>query len=394
MALPALAPSEGSTAIIAARDPDPYLRGVNIGGWLVLEKWMTPEIFSGTDAADQFTFDATPGAEQKLQTHWNTFFTEADVQKIKATGINALRIPIGFWAYDNAGTPYLKGADAYLEKAIVWARNAGLRVWIDCHGSPGSQNGFDNSGHAGAVQWQQGDNIIRSISVLMTMARKYGTAEYADTVVGLELVNEPISWGANNLKVTRSFAAEAYSNVMSVVTNKNLVVVMHDAFQGAGAWTDLPATAHSSGNLGVDSHLYQCFVDDDSKLTQQQHIKKACGWGSDLSKAKAALPTFVGEWSPVTNICVNPDSSTLGGSVCTISGCQCSSDKFETWKDPLVQQVRRYVEAQLDTFEGGANGYFMWSYKAPGAWGFMNGIEKGIIPNPVTSRKYPGQCSA
>ena len=50
-------------------------------------------------------------------------------------------------AYDNTGTQYIsygigEGADLYLEKAISWAQTAGMRVWIDCHGSPGSQNGW------------------------------------------------------------------------------------------------------------------------------------------------------------------------------------------------------------------------------------------------------------
>ena len=106
---------------------------------------MDYDVFDGTDAVDQWTFDSTDGAESKLQQHWSTYFTEADVKKIASYGINVLRIPIGYWSYDNAGTPYVKGADAYLEKAIGWARNAGLKVLVDCHGSPGSQNGFDNS---------------------------------------------------------------------------------------------------------------------------------------------------------------------------------------------------------------------------------------------------------
>ncbi|MDY5113881.1 MAG: hypothetical protein SPE66_09255 [Bilifractor sp.] len=27
--------------------------GVNLGNWLVLEKWMSPEMFDGTDAEDE-----------------------------------------------------------------------------------------------------------------------------------------------------------------------------------------------------------------------------------------------------------------------------------------------------------------------------------------------------
>jgi glucan 1,3-beta-glucosidase len=157
-----------------ANTKTPFLRGVNLGGWLVLEKWMNGELFSGSFSAanDQYNFDAMPGASDALKKHWDTFFTESDIQAIGATGINALRIPIGYWAYNNTGTPYLKGADVYMDKAIGWARKAGMKVWVDCHGSPGSQNGFDNSGHAGEVNWQKGNNMAHSIEVLKIMATK------------------------------------------------------------------------------------------------------------------------------------------------------------------------------------------------------------------------------
>lgn len=66
-----------------------FLRGVNIGAWLILEKWMTPELFDGTDAVDQYTFDQTEQAADKLHSHWASYFTEADVKKLKTYGVNA-----------------------------------------------------------------------------------------------------------------------------------------------------------------------------------------------------------------------------------------------------------------------------------------------------------------
>lgn len=70
-------------------DVVPFLRGVNTGGWLIVEKWMTPDIFSGTNATDQWTFDSTPDALSRLTTHWDTWFTQKDVQSLKDVGVNA-----------------------------------------------------------------------------------------------------------------------------------------------------------------------------------------------------------------------------------------------------------------------------------------------------------------
>ncbi|RDW89540.1 hypothetical protein BP6252_01572 [Coleophoma cylindrospora] len=376
----------------------PFLRGVNLGGWLILEKWLNSDMFQGNfaNAADQYTFDSISGAEAALTTHWETYLNETDVQAIAATGMNALRIPIGYWAYNNTNTPYIKGADAYLEKAIGWARNAGMKVWVDCHGSPGSQNGYDNSGHAPIVRWQQSDNLAQSISILKTMATKYGAAKYADVVVGLELVNEPISWGNNQFSTTKAWAKEAYSAVRSAAENKNMVIVMHDGFMGPLSWTST-AEALSNGRdktFGIDTHLYQLYTDADNALTQQGHIDEACGWGKNLSIANANMPTYVGEWSAATNICVNPDGSTTAGTTCSTYGCQCQSTSFDNWNDNMVAAVGKYVEAQLDTFEASTSGYFIWTAKGPGGWGFFNDIQKGVFPNPVTSRKHSPQCKS
>lgn len=404
-----------STGAIAPTPTDSgFLRGVNIGGWLVLEKWMTGDVFTGAgaDAADEFNFDSTYGAADALEKHWSTWFTEADVQTLKSYGLNAyvlicsrlpidgvlltvsrLRIPIGFWAYDNTGTPYLKGADAYLEKAIGWARAAGMKVWIDCHGQPGSQNGFDNSGHAGAILWQQGNNLEQSVSVLATMAQKYGSTQYADTVIGLELVNEPLSDNGNTFDTTVQFAKDAYKAVRDVATNPNLMIVMHDAFRGPNAWTDTAASLGPKGAFGIDTHIYQVFSDDDKKLDQASHISKACSKSSELSSSNAIAPTFVGEWSAATVICVYPDGTTTAGSECNVDGCQCQGDPIESWNEQMVEQTGKYVEAQLDTFEENSSGYFFWSWGGPGPWGFKSAVEKGVIPNPVTSRKYSKQCA-
>lgn len=84
--------------------------------------------------------------DEVLKPHWDSWVGLADFQKIKASGFNLVRIPVGHWAYDDLG-PYARGAAPYIDKAIGWARQTGLKVMIDLHGAPGSQNGFDNSGH-------------------------------------------------------------------------------------------------------------------------------------------------------------------------------------------------------------------------------------------------------
>jgi glucan 1,3-beta-glucosidase len=362
---------------------------------------MTPDLFDGTDATDQHTLDQTHGAKAKLEQHWDTYYTKQDFAAMKAWGLNAVRIPIGFWAYDNAKTPYLQGADAYLERMIQWCRELGLWVLVDCHGSPGSQNGFDNSGRAGDVNWQTQHNLDRSIAVLTTMAAKYGSLAYSDVVYGLQLVNEPVSWNQNKLKVTQEWATRAYQSVRAAAQNKDLTIVMHDGFMGPSQWVDVGNTikgnssSFTAGGFAVDTHLYQNQAEADKSLTQDEHIAKACAWTNTnlLPQNSRSLPVFVGEFSAATDICANPDGSTVAGTACWIDGCQCADNvDIQSWKQPLKDVTRKFFEAELEAFEKGAQGWFVWSWKGPGGWGMENLIREGVIGESVKDRKYSGQC--
>ena len=383
-----------------------FLRGINIGGWLLIEKALNGRLFQGAfaDAVDQWTFDSISGASTVLESHYASYFNETHISLLKSYGINALRIPIGYWAYSAADTPYYslgpgKGADAYLEKAISWAQAAGFKVWIDLHGHPGSQNGYDTSGHTGSSDWHTAANQAASLSILKTVAAKYGTAAYADTVIAIELVNEPLSTSPNSPTLVADFAKSAYSAVRDAAANKDLMIVMHDAFEGPAAWTTWANSEGSRGKAGIDTHMYQTLTSADNALTQAEHIAAACSRGIDLASVNEVAPFFVGEWSAATNVCFNSDGSSVAGTTCTTSGCACVSDPVDKWTDAVVTGVRKYVEAQLEVFEAYSSGYFLWAWTDPEGGsqgvGIVEGIAKGAIPSPIGdigARKYMGQC--
>ena len=68
------------------------IRGVNLGGWLVLEPWITPSIFDDTGNSaivDEWTFCAYQSrstAMNVLQNHWSTFYTKSDFAYIQQAG--------------------------------------------------------------------------------------------------------------------------------------------------------------------------------------------------------------------------------------------------------------------------------------------------------------------
>ena len=87
----------------------PKLRGVNIGGWLVLEPWVTPSLFYQFEgkppqqtAMDHYTFCSVLGpieGNRQLREHWRKWVTEGDLRALADQGINTLRIPVGDWMW-------------------------------------------------------------------------------------------------------------------------------------------------------------------------------------------------------------------------------------------------------------------------------------------------------
>lgn len=125
----------------------------------MLEPWITPTLFADTgddSVVDEYTYGAKYGpieAARLLTAHWDSWITEADFAAIASYGLNHVRIPIGYWALDTSrGEPYPQGQYPYLFKAVGWAKKHGLRVMIDIHGAPGSQNGFDKCVAVPSVQ--------------------------------------------------------------------------------------------------------------------------------------------------------------------------------------------------------------------------------------------------
>jgi aryl-phospho-beta-D-glucosidase BglC (GH1 family) len=93
-----------------------HYRGAALGGWLVLEPWITPSLFYqflgasqkwGDEAPDHVGLDSMSfcqalGPEEanlQLRRHWKTWVTEQEIADLRVLGADTLRLPVGDWMY-------------------------------------------------------------------------------------------------------------------------------------------------------------------------------------------------------------------------------------------------------------------------------------------------------
>jgi glucan 1,3-beta-glucosidase len=151
----------------------------------------------------------------------------------------------------------------------------GLKIVIDLHGLPGSQNGFDNSGQRiDRPTWQQGDTVQKTLQVLRTISQKYAKASYQDVIIGIELVNEPALYNGLNRDVLAQFYRDGYGQVRDV---SDTPVILSDGFTAPSSWNGFltPSDANAQ-NVAIDHHEYQVFDGNLLKMSPAGHAEYAC----------------------------------------------------------------------------------------------------------------------
>ncbi|KAI0833509.1 glycoside hydrolase family 5 protein [Trametes gibbosa] len=416
-----LQPSQSSSPTSASAAPSPsitpfnygedIIRGVNLGGWFVLEPWITPSIFedtNNTDIIDEYTFGQMLDQDYALdvlQNHWATWITEDDFVAIKAAGLNHVRMQVGYWSvpitaadtnYSTSVSPYVPGAWPYLLRALGWAKAHGIHVILDLHGAPGSQNGYDNSGRRGGANWAQGSNVNRTLDIIRFIAAQVG-----GMIDVLEVLNEPAGYQSDIGNVIAGYWQDAYDAVRDAA-GSSLKVMIGDAFLGVANWNGFLTGASAQGVL-MDYHEYQVFNYNQLGFSLDDHISSSCDVLSTLqSYASKNLFTVSGEWSNAITDCAKwlngrgvgarwdgtwqPGQQTFGS-------CDGYTGNSSAFSADYKAFLRKYWESQVAIGEA-VQGWIFWTWKAENAdeWSYQRGLEGGWIPQDPTDRMYPDIC--
>ncbi len=349
--------TEGGLALGEAQaKPTPAkIHGVNLGGWLVLEKWIKPTLFAGESAPDEYSLSQALGkakAAALLEKHRETWITADDFKWLAAHGINSVRLPVGYWvAEENA--PFISGL-ATMDFAFRAAKDNGLSVLLDLHGVPGSQNGWDHSGRQGEIAWPSGkENLAHTLRVIEDLAAR---CQGYDNLLGIELVNEPRD--TIPLEFLKSYYTEGYQRIRKHLRPERAAVVIHDSFRPA-EWDQFMSDADYQ-NVILDTHLYQCFSDEDRQRDIHSQIEVAVvERKQQLDKMRKHHACIVGEWS-------------LGLPPKSLEGL-----------DPLARDaaLRAFGAAQLLSYES-TGGWYFWTYRTEegGGWNFRDCVDRGWLP--------------
>lgn len=384
-------------------------KGVSLGLWLLIEPFITPSLFlefnktsNALIPVDEYHYTKRLGkkeAKSRLAHHWDTFITEDDFAEIKEYGLNLVRIPFGYWAFGMLDDdPYVSGQEEYIDKAIGWAHNNSLKVMLDLHGVPGSQNGFDNSGNRTIYPgfFNSTAYVNLTLDILEYVFDKYGLggeidAQYPGTVISIEVLNEPYVPGGLSLRKVRQFYDDTF-DIASDVFGNETTLAYQEAFQSIGYWDSWKQDA----NILIDHHHYEIFGADAVNMTIAEHIASIKSYAGNINKESHAA--IVGEWSGALTDCtpwlngVGYGSRYEGTKPYTndrIGDCS-NINNWDEWSDTRKNNTRKFIEIQLEQYTNFTDGFIFWTWKTETAieWSFQKLVQYELMPQPLSERIF------
>lgn len=355
------------------------VKGVNFGNWLVLEKWMSPALFAGTTAEDEYYLPRQLSREvyeARIMVHRSEYITERDFVAVKAMGMESVRIPVPYFVFGDR-EPFL-GCIQELDRAFGWAEAYGLTILLDLHTAPMGQNGFDNGGICGVCRWSQhADEVEFVLSVLERLAERYGKRP---GLWGIEVLNEPVTermWrvmdvpnrypaadqelakgsAPNTMAFLRDFYSRAYDRLRRFLPEEKYVVI-HDGFE-LTAWKDFMQEERYK-NVVLDTHQYLMLAEADGCVQDAEayiaYIREH--YEQEIAQMQQYFPVICGEWCLFNSKACGHDTK---GGQSVLNGVEGVQEQLMAAQEKR-RLYRAVADAQLKAWDKGS-GYYYWSYK-------------------------------
>ncbi|KAM0748832.1 glycoside hydrolase [Meredithblackwellia eburnea MCA 4105] len=397
--------------------------GVNLGGWLNVEPFITPYLFEPFEndthpAIDEWSLSVKLGdrLEPVLRSHYETFVTEKDFAEIAGAGLNWVRIPLPYWAIEvEQDEPFLPNVSwEYFLKAVRWARKYGLRINLDLHTAPGSQNGWNHSGKFGNVGFMNGPmglvNAQRTLNHIRALSEFLKTPENSQVVMMFGIMNEPLAafMGDESLM---TFYYEAYKTIRSITglgEGHGPMISIHDSFERTRNWLQF---LHGADRLSLDNHRYIAFRDPNTDPISELALMPCEKWGYQTNQTLAEFGfVSAGEFSVAVNDCgrylngvgmgfrfdgtfpTKEDPTMPGAGTCR------DWDDYRMWDKKKRRDLLAVALNHMDS----TRNWFYWTWKTSDSlvtkltvnplWSYSLGRREGWIPRDP--RNALGSCES
>ncbi|EPY50419.1 glucan 1,3-beta-glucosidase Exg2 [Schizosaccharomyces cryophilus OY26] len=403
--------------------PFPYgqipIRGVNLGGWLSIEPFITPSFFKVKNGTHYILRDELSlhqylreNATRVIEEHYSTFVTKRTLEEVREAGLDHVRITFPFWILEkDMNVTSASGIGwRYLLRAIEWARSQGLRVNLDLHAAPGNQNSWNHGGYLGQLNWLSGpegkQNANRTLKIHEQLSAFFSQDRYRNVVTIYGLLNEPNSF-VTDPKLITDWHKKAYKIVRS--THPSTLISISDGFRGPGNW-EKEFDAFHFPNVLIDAHRYTIFNDYLIALSYKDKLDIICNSWREEVEQKAKLPTIVGEWSLADTDCAEFLNNVGEGArwdgtfspngyaqCCPLQrNCTCSfaNDDPANYKKEYRKLLYNFATAQIETFDR-TWGWFYWNWDTQNAtqWSYKKSRAEGLLPKLAYSTERTFNCS-
>lgn len=337
------------------RGSDIILKGVNLGGWLMMEGYLTggrniPEHAFKRSFKD---IHGSSGLVEFEHCFRDNFFRSRDCENIKDWGFNCLRVPFNARVLEKEPFVYSEEAMVYLENILDWGEKNQLKIILDLHAGSGAQNCDWHSDSDGRdLLWQSKELRERTICLWehIISGLKDKPALY-----GYDLLNEPVV-GPGKLSTLRGFYKELVKRV-------KVIDRQHILFLEGNCWAQeidfLADLLEEKVEVSVHAYLPLEYTFNFVPYYSYPGTINNCRWDKDvlrkyiepyyLFSRKHKVRIFVGEFG------VN-------------------------WRGGFYGEGR-YLSDILSLFNEFGFGYTYWTYKSAKTFVFPDGIFQ-YVNNP------------